>query len=83
MAYSTKISSGVEMLALELDDVKSNYHTFKLDALSRKDGTAYVEMKVSECATVDTMIMNFEQYLRACGYLFNGELTLTGEQDDE
>lgn len=83
MSYPTKIPTGAEMLEMELDDVKTNYHTFKLDALSRKDGTAYVEMKVSECATVDTMIMNFEQYLRACGYLFNGELTLTGGQDDE
>jgi|TARA_R110000823_G_scaffold257224_1_gene379003 hypothetical protein len=83
MSYPTKIPTGAEMLAMELDDVKTNFHTFRLDALSRKDGTAYVEMKVSECATVDTMIMNFEQYLRACGYLFNGELTLTGGKDDE
>tara|TARA_R100001377_G_scaffold73608_1_gene49654 strand:- start:4243 stop:4449 length:207 start_codon:yes stop_codon:yes gene_type:complete len=61
--------------------ISNNYHTFRLEAPNRTEGLSYVEMKVGESSDLDTMIMNFEHYLRGCGYYFEGTLSLIKKEE--
>lgn len=53
-------------------------HKFKL---TRKDSESKITVKASEHANIPELLEAFEDYMKACGYTFDGRLEIV--KDDE